>query len=765
VKIPVVRLCLILSLIAALFSGCTRDPNVRKQKYLQSGQTYLQEGRLDEAEIQFRNALRVDPAYAEAYYQLALVDLTNRKWQRASQELARVIELQPENAAARVEMAKLLIAAGNLPQAQEQVDWLIQRHPNDATSHAVAADLLAARGSFPTALEEAEKAVSLDPVSGDLFSKLALLELRNNQPESAETNFKKAVDLSPRAVGPRLMLANFYQARGRFAEAEGQLRESIALNPQSPDPVAALARLYLAQQKRTEAEGLLIRAKYGFGENSAGYRLLGDFYLGLGELDKATREYRALYEAHPKDLLVKKNFADLLIHTKQFQEAGIVDDEILKADPGDSDGLIFRGELQVEAEDSSNAISTLQTVIKNDPNNALGHYHLGVAFQEAGNLETAESEWRAAVRLRPDLLDAQRELALFAMRRGDMTALEQASSEIIKLRPGSPDGYALRAVSEINQKHFVAAEADAQKAIEVAPGRAAGYVQRGNVNFAQKRFKEAESAFQLALDRDAQSNDALRGLLNTFVARGQIDAAVSAANVQIGKAPDSSGFYDLLGTVLLQQKKDLAGAKAALTRSVQLDKNNTDALTKLGRLQLQLDQTDDAIATLQQAARDNPHESVFYVMLGQIFQSRRDWGKAADFYQKALGIRRDEPVASCNLAYVMLQSGGDLDIALSLAQTARKRMPESPEVADTLGWIYYQKGAYRSAVDSLQAALTLAQGSKFPDDPRFHYHLGMAYAKSGDTARAREQFQKMLKMNPDSNEASDARKQLLLLNS
>jgi tetratricopeptide (TPR) repeat protein len=645
------------------------------------------------------------------------------------------------------------------------VDWLIQRHPNDATSHAVAADLLAARGSFPTALEEAEKAVSLDPVSGDLFSKLALLELRNNQPESAETNFKKAVDLSPRAIGPRLMLANFYQARGRFAEAEGQLRESIALNPQSPDPVAALARLYLAQQKRTEAEGLLIRAKYGFGENSAGYRLLGDFYLGLGELDKATREYRALYEAHPKDLLVKKNFADLLIHTKQFQEAGIVDDEILKADPGDSDGLIFRGELQVEAEDSSNAISTLQTVIKNDPNNALGHYHLGVAFQKAGNLETAESEWRSAVRLRPDLLDAQRELALFAMRRGDMTALEQASSEIIKLRPGSPDGYALRAVSEINQKHFVAAEADAQKAIEVAPGRAAGYVQRGNVNFAQKRFKEAESAFQLALDRDAQSNDALRGLLNTFVARGQIDAAVSAANVQIGKAPDSSGFYDLLGTVLLQQKKDLAGAKAALTRSVQLDKNNTDALTKLGRLQLQLDQTDDAIATLQQAARDNPHESVFYVMLGQIFQSRRDWGKAADFYQKALGIRRDEPVASCNLAYVMLQSGGDLDIALSLAQTARKRMPESPEVADTLGWIYYQKGAYRSAVDSLQAALTLAQGSKFPDDPRFHYHLGMAYAKSGDTARAREQFQKMLKMNPDSNEASDARKQLLLLNS
>lgn len=764
-KIPVVRLCLILFIIAALFSGCTRDPNVRKQKYLQSGQNYLQEGKLGEAEIQFRNALRVDPAYAEAHYQLALLDLTNGRWQRASQELARVIELQPENAAARVEMAKLLIAAGNRVQAQEQVDWLIQRHPNDATSHAAAADLLAAQGNFPTALEEAEKAVSLDARSGELLLKLALIELRNNQPESAETNFKKAIALSPRAIGPRLMLANFYQARGRFAEAEGQLREGIGTNPQSPEPVAALARLYLAEQKRTEAEGLLIRAKYSFGDNSAGYRLLGDFYLGLGELDKATREYRALYEEHPKDLLVKKNFADLLIHTKQFEEAGIVDDEILKVDPGDSDGLIFRGELQVEAGETSSAISTLQTVIKNDPNNALGHYHLGVAFQKAGNLETAESEWREAVRLRPDLLDAQRELALFAMRRGDMTTLGQASSEIIKLRPASPDGYALRAISEINQKHFAAAEEDAQKAIEVAPGSAAGYVQMGNAHFAQKRFKEAESAFRVALDRDAKSNDALRGLMNALVASGQIDAAVSAANVQISKVQDSSGFFNLLGTVLLQQTKDLSGAKAALTRAVQLDRNNTDALMKLGRLQLQRDQTEDAIATFQQASIDNPHESVFYVMLGQIFQSRRDWGKAADSYQKALGIRRDEPVASCNLAYVMLQTGGDLDIALSLAQTARKRMPESPEVADTLGWIYYQKGAYRSAVESLQAALTLTQGSKFQDNPRFHYHLGMAYAKSGDTARAREQFQKMLKMNPDSNEALDARKQLSQPNS
>lgn len=755
----------VLAIMATLFAGCTHDPNQRKQKYFARGDEYFRDGKLDAAAIEFRNAVGVDPAYTEAHHQLALVYLRMRQWPSAGQELARVIDLQPENYKAREEFAKLLIAGGSLGAAQEQVDWLGKNRPTDANSHAVAADLLAAQGNFPAALEEAEKAVGLDPSSAEFDWKLALIELRNGQEQSAEASFKKAIELAPRAVAPRLMLANFYQVRGRTLEAEAQLRQAVSFDQQDPEPVAALARFYLAENRRPEAEGLLIRSKYGFADNSAGYRLLGDFYLSLGEVDKAANEYRALYEAHPQDLQVKKNFADLLIHTKQFGEAKVVDDEILQADPNDSDGLIFRGECELETGDINGAVGIFQKVIKNDPENGIAHYQLGIAFQKSGSLETAESEWRQAVHFRPDLVDAQRELALLGMRRGDMTTLEQASGELIKLRPASAEGYALRAVAEINQKHFSAAESDARKAIEVAPSSAAGYVQIGNLNFAEAHFQDAETAYRQALDRDPKSNDALRGLMNSYVARGQVDAAVSAANDQIGKVQDSSGFYDLLGTVLFERKKDLGGAGAAFSRSLELDKNNTDAVIKLGKVQVASGQTEQAIATYQQASKNNPVNADFYVMLGEIFRMRRDWPHAKDAYQKALAIRQEDPVASCNLAYVMLESGGDREVALSLAQTARKRMPESAEVADTLGWIYYQNGAYRSAIQSLEAALQLAEGEKYPNTARFHYHLGMAYAKAGDSTRAREQLHRMLKMSPDSNEAFDARKALSQLQS
>jgi Flp pilus assembly protein TadD len=86
-------------------------------------------------------------------------------------------------------------------------------------------------------------------------------------------------------------------------------------------------------------------------------------------------------------------------------------------------------------------------------------------------------------------------------------------------------------------------------------------------------------------------------------------------------------------------------------------------------------------------------------------------------------------------------------------------------VADTLGWIYYQKRAYPLAVDSLREAVRLNQASHLPDDPQIHFHLGMAYAKVGQAALARQQLEKMLKMNPDSGDASDAKKQLAQLKS
>jgi len=98
-----------------------------------------------------------------------------------------------------------------------------------------------------------------------------------------------------------------------------------------------------------------------------------------------------------------------------------------------------------------------------------------------------------------------------------------------------------------------------------------------------------------------------------------------------------------------------------------------------------------------------------------------------------------------------------LDVAMGLAQTARRGMPDSPNAADTLGWAYYQKGIYDSAISQFQEALRLGERRGDPDDADLHYHLGLAYQKKNNLNLARQQLEKAVKLNPNQ---ADARKAL-----
>ena len=79
----------------ALLAGCHGDPNVRKQKYLESGKRYSAEGKYREAAIQFSNALKVDKNYPDAHYALAQAYVHLGQFSAAYGELARTVDLQP----------------------------------------------------------------------------------------------------------------------------------------------------------------------------------------------------------------------------------------------------------------------------------------------------------------------------------------------------------------------------------------------------------------------------------------------------------------------------------------------------------------------------------------------------------------------------------------------------------------------------------------------------------------------------------------------
>jgi len=167
--------------------------------------------------------------------------------------------------------------------------------------------------------------------------------------------------------------------------------------------------------------------------------------------------------------------------------------------------------------------------------------------------------------------------------------------------------------------------------------------------------------------------------------------------------------------------------------------------------QVALGNIDSAIGTWQNWLKDHSNDAHATNVLGSLEEAKGDQTKAMDYYKKTLAINSTDPVASNNLAYLMVENGQNVDVALTMAQTARRSMPNSPQTADTLAWVYFAKGNYGAARDLLESAL-----KETPENASMHLHLAMTYMKLNRNADAIPHLKKAASIDPNSKAAHDA---------
>ena len=738
---------------ASFLAGCARDPQVAKRKHLDRGDSYFQAGKYREAAIEYQNALQIDPRFAQAHYELAQCHLKLANWQQAYQELMRTVSLQPENSKAQLNLGSLFLAGGRFLDARFRAETVLKDDQRNPEALVLLSRADAGLNDLTKALSEAQKAAEMDPNRAASYMNVAWIEEKKQDLPAAERDLQKAISTDPKFLAAMIALGNLYERQKRWTEAEREFQAAIGLEPQNIMPRAGLAGLYLMQGQKSSAQQVLQESKEALKDNPAGYRMLGDFYITQGEPDKAVEEFASLHAEHPKDLLVTKTYAQLLILRNRLDEATKLNDTILKTSASDTDALILRGQIMTRQGHPSDAIHVLEKAVKDAPNNAIAHYYLGVAYAGVWNLGQAESEWLRAAQLQPRLVEPQRSLAKVALRKNDAT-LADRGKRLMEIEPYSPEGYVFHAEALFRRGDRAGAEADLKKAIEVAPLDSTGYVRMGDLRFGQKRFADAEKFYAQALSANPSAADALTGLVNVDLARRQLDKALRRVQDQIAHVPNSSALYALLGQVELRNKEQ-GRAETAFNKATELDPNNVPAFLLLAFVQASRGSVDQAIGDYQRAIQNNPRDVRLYLSLGSLLETRDQWQQAEEYYKKALEIQPDYPAAANDLAYLMLEHGENINVAFSLAETARRGLPELPNTADTLGWAYYHQGVYNAAIDLLEEA---TKGDS--KNPTYYYHLGMTYEKSGNFARAKKELETALQINPQYSQASEIRKVL-----
>jgi tetratricopeptide (TPR) repeat protein len=134
-------------------------------------------------------------------------------------------------------------------------------------------------------------------------------------------------------------------------------------------------------------------------------------------------------------------------------------------------------------------------------------------------------------------------------------------------------------------------------------------------------------------------------------------------------------------------------------------------------------------------------------------QARRD--KLRPVYEQILRLNPDHPIALNNLAYMLADEGRELDQALTYAQRAKQKLPDSPDVADTLGWVYIKKNLSDDAIRIFRDLL-----NRKPEHVTWRYNLAMALYQKGDRLQARKELEEALRNRPTKDEDSKIRQLL-----
>jgi tetratricopeptide (TPR) repeat protein len=236
------------------------------------------------------------------------------------------------------------------------------------------------------------------------------------------------------------------------------------------------------------------------------------------------------------------------------------------------------------------------------------------------------------------------------------------------------------------------------------------------------------------------------GIVETYLVQQKGEDAIKLLQAESEKNPKRLDYRMALGNtavrtgkydMAISQYQGILGAVDANSRQA------AEIYLRLGETYRRKGDLNNGLAMLQKARAITPENSGLVLTLALTLDGAGKKLEAKHAYEQVVKLDPANPYALNNLAYLMAESGDDLDQALTFAQRAKQILPTLNEVSDTLGWIYLKKNLSDSAIGIFQDLV-----KKEPRHSTYRYHLGMAFAQKGDKPRAQKELMEAIKSNP-----------------
>jgi tetratricopeptide (TPR) repeat protein len=600
-----------------------RDPNFIEAHVLKANLFAVQKKSEKEILDVLNHAVSLNPNRTESYISLSRFLIKLDKRQEAEETIQKGISVNPNAAVGYLEMGRFLSFVERTPQAEAQYKKAIEVEPNSVEAREAIAEFYLGGQQLEKAEQSYKELVAVQENSPASRMKLANFYASINREEDAIRTFGEIVMETPEYARARYRLGEIYLDRKENAKVIEQTEELLKLNDNDAEAFMLRARVAMQENRAEEAVKDLeeVLKKQPSQKNALFY--MTQARLALGQIDQARAFIGDLEKYHPnflktKLLKIQASFSGGEPENALRQSNELLD-AVKKSYPNAETTAQGLEELRVRATTAHGlanlelgkiveAKADLQTVYTLSPNSSAAMVNLAKVYVAEKNLAEAASLYERALTSDGKSFDALSGLINVLTRQKQFDAAHARINQAIEAGAGQKD--LLPALHYLNANVFTAqnntelAEAELKKAFEIDDTYLPAYssyasilVARNQTGEAIVQYKkvvekkpsaavhtligmleesrgdrtEAESNYRRALEIAPDSPIAANNLAWLIAEnQGNLDEALTLAQMAVNKHQTAAGYYDTLGWIYF--KKELySPAVEQLKKAVALD--------------------------------------------------------------------------------------------------------------------------------------------------------------------------------------------------
>ncbi len=730
--------------------GCSGE---NPEELFQQGVTAMDAENLDEAVIWFKKALQENPEMAVAHFKLGQVYRKKGDARQAYGQLSRAVQQEPTLKDARKEMAFVLVENRGLEQAIEVCRKYLEINGDDEDIYLILGNSLAYTKKLDEATEVMKEAVAKYPDSTSVRVNFAKMLVVGGKVDEGRAMLEKVATENPDDIKLQMALVQVYQKIARFDLAVMRLEQIKKRFPESPLPYLSLAQLALRKNQPDQAKEILMEAENSGIRDSGLFRLYAMITHRQGDSETALKYFKKAVDAAPDAQLqlnqmilvdylsylkkfkeaqeileriiaaddtkkaLKSKVVELFLAQGEYEQARASVDALLKENAGDARGHFLKGLMMMKDKEVVGARKQFSKAKELAPDVAENQFLYGVTFMNESQ-DISITEISEALKKNPGLVKARMALAELFAKKGDYQASLDELDNVIAKRPDDIKVRALRISILLKMNKPDAALADAKLLVEKEPKVSWHVFRLAEIYFFTKEYDKALPLYRTLLKEKPESVQVLNRIVSIFMLKKEQEKAMEIVDSFLARYPDntkakivkakvyiSQGYLDLAENVLLPVAKQ---------------GEDVTILTMIAELYKAKKETAKAIHYYQNALKVVPDNIGIMMKIADFYLNSGEYSEAIKYYEMILEHKGDFMPAMNNLAYLYGESGENLDRALELATGVYRKLPENPDVADTLGWLYVINKEYSEAEPYLQKAY-----AQKPESPVIMYHMGV----------------------------------------